>query len=124
MLFAKVASFKFNSATPRRKLQAVDSVVPFELATTVSQVTGTMNVYRLSQDGAAEGSGMVAPISELTREKYFSCILIDITSGFVVFQADQCSVEEQSWSADARQVLAGTISFSALTYNNEVRPVG
>jgi hypothetical protein len=123
-LFGKVSSFKYASATPRKKIRGVDSMVPFELGMTTNDINGTMTVYRLIQDGGAEGAGMVAPIVEIPREKYFSLILVDIASNTVIFEADYCSVEDQSWTFEARDLAKGQITFSALDYLNEVRPVG
>jgi len=122
--FGRVSSFNWQSETPRKMIYAVDSVTPFELGTTVNAITGSMTVYRLSQDGGAEGAGMVAPVTDLSREKYFSMLLVDQTSGAVIFQADQCSVESQSWTARIHSYVEGQIAFRALTYNNEVRPLG
>ena len=122
--FGRVTGFSWTSDTPRKKVYAVDSVVPFELATTISSISGSLNVLRMSQDGAAEGAGMVAPIQDLSREKYFRLLLVDITSGSVLFQADQCSVETQSWTARTRSLMEGHIAFSALSYSNEVRSLG
>jgi hypothetical protein len=42
----------------------------------------------------------------------------------VVFQADFCSVESQSWSFEAKGLASGSVSWSALSYRNEVRPLG
>lgn len=122
--FGRVSAFSWNSDTPRKKEYVVDSMLPMELMQTVSSISGTMTVHRLSMDGGAEGAGMVAPVPDLSREKYFSLLLVDITSGFVIFQADSCSVESQSWRAGARDRIVGNISFSALSYSNEVRSIG
>lgn len=122
--FGRVSGFSYTSDTPRRKLYAVDALTPFELMPTVSSITGNMTIYRMAGDGAAEGAGMVAPVLDLSREKYFHILLVDITTGFVVFQADFCSLESQSWNVRARSYIEGQITFSALTYNNEVRPLG
>jgi len=123
-LYGRVSSFSFSSDTPRRKLYAVDSASPFELMTTIHGITGSLGIYRLSGDGAAEGPGMVAPVSALTREKYFSMVLVDLTNSAIIFEAGQCSVESQSWTYAARDLVRGTVNFSALTYTNEVRKLG
>ena len=104
-------------------MQTVDSILPFELGSTASSVSGTMGLYRTTLDGAAEGPGMVAPLEEIPNEKYFSMALVDLITQIVIFQADFCSVESQSWSMDARGLVLGTISWSALSYQNEVRPL-
>jgi len=124
VMYGRVSSFRFNSDTPRKDIRGVDSVIPFELGLTTNKISCTMSVYRMSQDGGAEGAGLVAPVDELTREKYFTAVLIDISSGSVIFQAEFCSVDSQNWQFDARQVVQGQISFSALNWSNEVRPVG
>ena len=124
VMFGRVSSFRYASDTPRREIRGVDSVIPFELAMTISKVSGSMTVYRLSQDGAAEGAGIVSPLDELTREKYFSIVLIDLVSNTAIFRADMCSAESQTWSFDAKSMVQGTINFTGLTYRNETRPVG
>jgi hypothetical protein len=122
--FGRVSRFSYSVDTPRRKIHTVDSVLPFELATGVTNVSGSMGLYRTHLDGAVEGPGMVAPLEELPREKYFNILLIDLVSQTVVFQADFCSVESQSWSFEAKGLASGSVSFSALSYNNEVRKLG
>lgn len=122
--YGRVSDFVFGSDTTNRHIDAVDAMETFELAPTTVRISGAMSVYRLSQDGGVEGAGMIPPISELTRQKYFKLLLIDLTSGSVLFQANQCSVESQSWKVSAGQRITGSISWSAITWNNEVRPVG
>ncbi len=123
-MYGRIHSFHWNVETPRKDIRAVDTWIPFELAIATSRVAGTMSVYRLSQDGGAEGAGMIATTDALSREKYFTMVLIDITSGFVVFQADHCSVDSQIWMADAKGTVSGQISWSAMAWNNEVQRLG
>ncbi len=123
-MYGKVHSFHWTQDTPRRDIRGVDSIIPFELAIASSRVSGSMSIYRLSQDGGAEGAGMIAPTDALSREKYFTMVLIDITSGFVVFQADHCSIDSQTWMADVKGVLTGQLTWSAMACNNEVRRLG
>jgi hypothetical protein len=123
-MYGRISNFSYSVETPRKKIHCVDSPIPFELATGVSSVSGTMGVWRMSQDGAAEGPGLVAPLDELTRERYFSLVLVDLTTATIIFQADFCSVESQTWSVSVKNLINGTIHFSALTYRNEVRPLG
>jgi len=122
--FGRVNNFSYSVDTPRRKLATVDSLIPFELATGQTHISGTMGLYRTVLDGAAEGAGMVAPIDELPREKYFSMVLVDLTTQVVIFQADFCSVEQQSWNISSKGLVTGSVAWSALTYQNEVRPLG
>lgn len=122
--FGRVGHFSYSVDTPRHKIHTVDSSIPFELAQGPSNVTGTMGVYRTHVDGAAEGVGMVATLQELPREKYFTMLLVDLVTHAVIFQANYCAVESQSWSFDSKSLVTGNVVFSALTYNNEVRPLG
>lgn len=124
VMYGRVAAFHYTSETPRRVIYCVDSPSPFELAPTTNAVSGTMTVYRLIDDGAAEGAGMVAPIDELPREKYFTILMFNLLSGAVVFQAEFCSVQSQTWTFDAKSLATGTINFTAIRYDNEVRRVG
>jgi len=122
--FGRVNGFSYQVDTPRKKIGTVDSQIPWELATGQTHVSGNMVVYRTQLDGGAEGPGMVAPIEELPTEKYFSMVLVDLTTQVVIFQADFCSVESQQWSVNSKSLIMGQITWSALTYQNEVRPLG
>lgn len=124
LLFGRVSGFHFSVETPRRKMHTVDSTIPFELGTTASNVTGSMTVYRTQRDGGVEGVGMSAPILELPNEKYFTMVIVDLTSQVAIFQANFCSVEGQSWAMDAKGLVTGMVSWAALSYENEVRPLG
>ncbi len=123
-MYAKVQSFHWTVDTPRRDLRGVDAIIPFELAIATSKVNGSMSVFRLSQDGGAEGAGMIAPTDALSREKYFTMALVDISSGYVIFQADHCSIDSQTWMADAKGIITGQLTWSAMAWSNEVSRVG
>lgn len=123
-LYGRAAGLQYSVESPRPRHQCVDAIIPFELGFGPVVVSGSLSMWRGSQDGAAEGPGMVAPIDEITREKYFSLILVDLTTSTIIFQADNCSVESQSWSVGAKSLITGTVHFSAISYQNEVRPLG
>lgn len=123
-VFGRVAGFHYTVETPRRKMQTVDSTIPVELGNATSNVSGSMSIYRSSLDGAAEGAGMVAPLEQLPNEMYFTIMIVDLVTQVAIFQADFCSVEAQGWSMDAKGMVTGNVNFSALSYNNEVRPLG
>lgn len=124
LAFGRVTAFRFSVDTPRRKMHTVDSTIPFEMGTTSTNVSGSMGLYRTALDGAAEGPGMASPLDTLPNERYFSMALVDLTTQVVIFQADHCSVENQSWAVDAKGLVMGNVSWSALSYRNEVRPLG
>lgn len=117
--YAAVAGVKFNSETPKKPLYAVDSGDPYELAPTTTKVTGTMALYRTVGDGGIEGAGMTVDFAYLPRERYFSMSLIDRSTDTQVFRADRCSVISQSWDIPSRGIVMGSVTFEALTWNNE-----
>lgn len=121
--FGVVTAFQWNSATPKKEFYGIDSPDPYEIGATQTKITGTISVYRTNGDGGAEGWGLATTFDDISREKYFSLMLIDRATNRVLFQADFCSVTSQSWNVPPKGVVTGQIQFAALTWNNEVRPV-
>lgn len=122
--FGRITHFTFQSATPRRPIYGLDSMDPYELAVTQAKIRGTMRIYRTVGDGGAEGAGITANFDDLPREKYFTVQLIERGSDKIFFQAELCSVVTQSWDVPAKGVVSGTIEFEAITWNNEIHPLG
>lgn len=114
----KVASFNWDSQTPRRFIQTIDTLVPVETVPLPTSIVGTVGIYRIHGDGGAEGLGMVAPNGYNELEKYFTIMILDRTNDMVIFQADNCSVMSQSWAIQRGYVM-GQIQFRAMTWNNE-----
>lgn len=119
-LFGRVTGFNWTSETPRSSKYGLDSMQPYEIAPTITRGSGTMNVLRLSGDGGAEGAGVVAPLPEISAEKYFSVTLIEIGTEFTIFQARRCSLTSQSWNIAVRSVVAGSFSFDFIDFSNEI----
>lgn len=119
-LYGITQSFEYTSSTHRKPIYGLDRSNPHELAPNVTMIQGTIRLYRERGSGGLEGAGLLAPIDTISREKYFSIGLIDIASGdLLVFYADRCSVEQQSWSHMAGARVEGTFSFSAVKWDNE-----
>lgn len=121
--FGRVTSFRFSSSTPRDAIYAIDSLDPFELAPTRTRVTGSLGLVRTIADGGAEGAGMTSNYEQLSREKYFSLMLVERISDTVIFRADYCSVVTQQWDVSAKEMVRGSIEFEALDWSNENRSV-
>lgn len=117
--YAAVISVKFDSATPKKAAYGIDSGEPFELMPTTTKIGGTMMLLRTVGDGGPEGNGLVAEFSLVPREKYFTLALVDRLTDTLIFRADQCSVLNQSWDIPAKGLAMGSLSFEALTWNNE-----
>ena|ERR1022692_1556713 len=118
-MFGLVHSFDWISSTPRKKIHSIDVLSALELAPTGADVSFSMGIYRLRGGGGIEGANLTVPLPDLAQENYFSCVLLDIVTKFIVFQALECSVEAQSWSVVTKQFLMGNISCSAKSWNNE-----
>jgi len=118
----RVKSFRWSSNTPKRKILGLDCATPFELAPTISEITGSLALWRTVLDGGVEGIGMAAQSSQMIRERYFTLTLVDRSTGAVVFRAQFCSVENQSWDIPERGLIQGVVNFSGLHWNNECRP--
>lgn len=121
-LFSRVTSFQWHSATSRRAIYGVDNAQPYELAPTVSKVTGQMSLIRTQADGGIEAAGMVGNVRDITREQYFALMLVDRTTDTVLFRADRCVITDQSWQIAAKGIMIGTVSFEVIDWSNEVEP--
>lgn len=119
--YGVVSGFQWKSITPKRAIYAIDSVDPVELAITNTKITGTLSVYRTNGDGGAQGWGIGAPYESLSREKYFSVMLVDRATDRVLFEARYCSLVDEAWSVPSRGIITGSLSFEALSWSNEVK---
>jgi hypothetical protein len=120
-LIGKVTTFRWNIETAKDEIRGVDSAFPFELAPGATRISGTLNLIKLVGDGGAEGLGMTAPEGHAITEQYFTLALVERLSDTTVFEAPFCSVTSQSWDAQSKGRVEGSISFRALTWNNESR---
>ena len=118
-VYAKVSSFSYSVATPKKEIRGLDSTDPTEYGITTQTVSGQMEIYRLASDGGLEGAGIVAPLSVLSREKYFTLSVIDRLTDTVMFTANNCTVENQSWSFATRALVTGSMTFRGITMQNE-----
>lgn len=123
-LFGRVTSFRWTSGTPRKELHGIDSSEPYELAQTTTRIVGTLGLLRQSMDGGLQGPGVVAQFANLTREKYFTIALVDRTSDTVIFQSNECSVEEENWELNPKSLMSGTLTFKGITWDNEAKRQG
>jgi hypothetical protein len=118
--FGRTADFSWEESTPRRETAVVDYLPPWELEQGSVSVRASMTIYRMHMDGGIENAGLKAVWADLPREKYFSLLLIDRVTDTVVFRADRCSVEHQSWRA-TRGYVMGSVSIKALDWSNETQ---
>lgn len=119
--FTPVTSFDWRSDTPRRAIYGLDSASPYEVIPTQTRVTGTVGLVKILSDGGLEGAGIAARLEDISREKYFTMSLVDISTDTTVFSASQCSVTSQSWSAPAKGFVTGRFDFEGILWNNEFK---
>jgi hypothetical protein len=118
-LFGRCSSFQWTSLTPRKKIRTIDIQWPVELAATTTDVTWSMAVLRTIGDGGMQGAGVVAPQNVLSKEKYFTLLLVERTSNLTLFKADMCAVDSEGWSVNAKSLMAGQVSGSGIIWVNE-----
>ncbi len=118
-LFGRVTSFSWSSSTPRKKIRCVDIATPVELAATTTEITWQMGVVRTMGDGGMQGAGIVANLTNVIKEKYFTILLIERLSQLPVFQADLCQTDSEQWSITPKGLMAGTVAGSSITWVNE-----
>jgi len=118
--FGRVMGFQWSATYAQKPVYALDSSSAYELIPTQAKVIGTVNVYRLVGDGGAEGAQMATQFQDMIRQKYFTLALVERSTGLVLFQANRCSLQGQSWNAPIKGFVTGVINFEALEWENEV----
>jgi hypothetical protein len=116
---ARVGGLTYEVSSPKKELRGIDTLIPVELVPMGLSLRGTLQLYRLHQDGGAEAAGLVSTWNKATRQKYFSLMVIDRLTDTVLLQANRCDVIGQSWSIVPRQFVLGTISWQGLDYEND-----
>lgn len=119
--YGRVQDFRWSVESPKEEKRGIDSQEPFELAPTTVSVNGNLNVLRISGDGGAEGAGFTVQYPDLSRERYFSLVLVESNTDLVLFQARRCSLLSQSWGVPSRGIVTGSLSFRAIEWVNEIQ---
>ncbi len=121
--FARCCGLTFDVVTPRKELRGIDNLQAVEEIPIGASIKGTLQVYRMHRDGGVEAAGLVATMDSLTREKYFSLMVIDRSTDTVLMQVNNASVHNQSWSFVPKSFVIGTVTFTGLNYNNDAQSV-
>lgn len=119
--YAQVTNFAWSAATPPKAIYGLDSGEPYELAPTITKVTGTMGLLRAVGDGGLEGAGVAPHLPDLPRGRYFSVTLVDRLTDVQIFRAERCWVVSQSWDVPSKGRITGSCVFEALDWNNEAQ---
>jgi hypothetical protein len=116
-MFGRVSSINISIDSPRRKIHVIDTLQPVELAPMSVDVSGTMTVFKLKQDGGIEAVGLISKWSNLTFEKGFDLALVDRSTDTIIYHIENCSIESQRWGINTKGYVLGNIAFSGLLYN-------
>lgn len=115
--FGIATTFSWQSNTQKRAIRGIDCAEAIELAPMMVSVTGQMSVVRL-HSGGLETMEITASFENQSREKYISILVIDRATQAIIFRADSCSITSQQWSASARGMVMGQVSFEALEWSS------
>lgn len=116
---ARTCGLTCNIDSPRKAVHCVDTLEPVELITTSLSASGTLQIYRLHLDGAAEAAGMIATWTSALREKYCSLMVLDRLTDSVIIEVDNFCVTGQQWSFQPKAYLIGTLSWTGFGYSND-----
>ncbi len=119
--FGRVADYGFTESTPQKEVHGIDYLPPWELVPQGVSISCNMTIYRRQQDGGLEGAGLKATWPDHPMAKYFSVLLTERSSDTVLFRADRCSVESQSWHFAPKSYVMGQVSFRCLLWSNETQ---
>ena len=119
--FARCSGLTYDILSPRREVHGIDVLPPVELVPTSLSIHGTVQMYKIHFDGGNEASGLVATWNLLTKEKYFSLMVLDRVTDTVLVQADKCCVTNQSWVIQPRSFVIGTVAWTGIEYNNDTQ---
>lgn len=122
VFFGRVFGFNWESMTPQKEIFALDQTEAYELADTTARCSGSMQLYRTVGDGGAQGMGVTNQYPDLSRSKYFTIVLVERNSNTVIFQANRCKVERESWNVPLKNFVTGQLEFKALDWTNEIMP--
>lgn len=117
--FARCCGLNYSILSPKKEIRGIDLLQPIELIPTSLSVYGTIQVYKLRVDGGAEAAGLIATWQKMTKEKYFSLMVLDRSTDSVLIQSNRCSVLDQNWSIQPKNFVTGTIKWSGIDYMNE-----
>lgn len=119
-LVGRVTSFSFNNKTNVREIAGLDYPMLFEIGAASTRVNGSLGLLRMVGDGGAQGIGIMQSMPDVARGKYFTLTVIDRHNGLPVFVSNYCFGIEESWEFVDKNLVSGSVSFSALIYGNEV----
>jgi hypothetical protein len=118
-LVGRVTGFSYAGLTPHKEARGVDDPTVQEFMPTTIGVNGTITLLRTLGDGGAQGAGLTVPQNIVSKQKYFTLVLVERETDQTIFKATECVANSESWNIMAKQIVAGTVNFSGRIYTNE-----
>jgi hypothetical protein len=109
-----ITDFQYQMLSPRVANRGIDTMEMSELAPTTVEVQGTVQVLMLRDDEGLEGRQLTAGLPYISTERYFSLMLQDRSTGFIVMTISYASIEGQSWAVRPRNLVQGQFTFKGL----------
>lgn len=118
-LFPPVSEITWQANTGRHAIQGIDKAEPQELVPGNTTITGTMEIIRTKRSGGIEGAGLMASVTKILQEKYFSLLLIDRSTDSVLLYIEDASVDGYTGRAGARGIVTLSVQFEGIGWENE-----
>ena len=115
---ARCCGLTYDISSPRREIHGIDMLAPVELVPMGLSIKGTLQIYRLHDDGGSEAIGLIPTWAKATKGKYFSLMVLNRLTDGVILQTNRCEVLNQSWTVSPKSFVLGTITWSGIDYNN------
>jgi hypothetical protein len=113
-----ITGLQYTLSSPRMEERGLDSMEMTELAPTVVSVQGTIQLLMQRNNEGLEGRQVTAGLPYISAEHYFSIMLQDRQSAFIVMRIDHASVDNQTWYPVAKGMVQGQFSFKGLMAKN------
>lgn len=116
--YGLVTDIEYNELSQREPEYGLDAMEPAELSPTTTLVVGTIRLLMARESEMLEGMQITAGLPFISSERYFSIMLQDIATGFIIMTIDYASVDGQSWSMVNKNLVRGQFNFKGLMARN------
>jgi hypothetical protein len=102
-----------------RRRGELDSNTAVELVPTAYTVQGSMDIYRLINDGGVEGRDVMASQQYSARQRYVSIKLENRLTKEIIFESNYTRFTDQNWDYKAKALVVGTLAFECLNWSSD-----
>lgn len=109
-----VTGIQYQLSEPADEERGIDSPRPFEISSTVTQVSGSISVLMLREWEGLEGNNITPGLPFIPQGPYIQIQVVERPGDRIIFDARDCKIDGQSWSAQPKQMVAGTFTFKGI----------